>query len=657
MTTNQVGPLVAGRDEEKVTGAERSGARPGRDPRVVRLEPRLLLGGAVRRRRSRTSSRRVAGARCSSSSAGRGTAPAGSPSAAVGALLARLHLDHSRQLVRRGRDGGQPLLPEPAARLPVPRPRPPGVVGGRGGRAVGGGLPRRRCSSRRSATRCGRATTRPGPRSSSSRPSSRCSTTSRVFTETWRKKRPFGFVGNPQRPADPDAYFLYFMDDGTFGKEEWAGRAGFWLRGGASAEVVATGVRPRPGRARRPARGRRTARRHGDGAPRLAVGARVTRGPGRVRRDRAPRRARRFATTTPTCTSCGSSRAAARRSPTAAWSVPSWTLRLVMGPRFASPMSERRRAGRPRRRLRARPAGRVAIDLPRASDGRFWSDGATYHAMAGSLAFDGDLEFGAADLARVRASYPGGPQGVFLKRIGVDSGTPRLVYAKALVYPAAAAPLVRLLGVDRGLLRPERARLRPRPLAGLRRAAPRRRGRASAAAGALAVLAGGVVPVYLLWETPEIFNLALATFGLVAWRRGRSGSWRRVLLGLAAYSKPTNLALALPLLLEPLVAGGAATWAKRAVESAAARGRGGGGRGRGLRPDLGRDRRDQLPGRRAQDVLRPLSLRPRRDLRLRRRVDDDRPPGPARRRPRRGQARPRASRRPARPRSCGGPSS
>ncbi len=59
-----------------------------------------------------------------------------------------------------------------------------------------------------------------------------------VFTEPWRKKRPFGFVGNPDQPADPDAYFLYFMDDGTFGKEEWAGRSGFWLRGGASAEVV-----------------------------------------------------------------------------------------------------------------------------------------------------------------------------------------------------------------------------------------------------------------------------------------------------------------------------------------------------------------------------------------------------------------------------------
>ncbi len=94
----------------------------------------------------------------------------------------------------------------------------------------------------------------------------------------------------------------------------------------------------------------------------------------------------------------------------------------------------------------------VAIDLPRASDGRFWSDGATYYAMAGSLAFDGDLDFSAADLARVRASYPGGPQGVFLKRVRDGSGEPRLVYAKALVYPAAAAPLVRVLGTDRGLL-------------------------------------------------------------------------------------------------------------------------------------------------------------------------------------------------------------
>jgi hypothetical protein len=59
-----------------------------------------------------------------------------------------------------------------------------------------------------------------------------------VFTESWRKKRPFGFVGNPQRHADVDAYNLYFMDEGTYGKERFGARTGFWLRAGARAEVV-----------------------------------------------------------------------------------------------------------------------------------------------------------------------------------------------------------------------------------------------------------------------------------------------------------------------------------------------------------------------------------------------------------------------------------
>jgi hypothetical protein len=62
-----------------------------------------------------------------------------------------------------------------------------------------------------------------------------------VFTDPWRKKRPFGDTeGNPQqkRTADPRAYYLYFPDDGTFGRDERDGVAGFWLRGGARAEVI-----------------------------------------------------------------------------------------------------------------------------------------------------------------------------------------------------------------------------------------------------------------------------------------------------------------------------------------------------------------------------------------------------------------------------------
>ncbi len=60
-----------------------------------------------------------------------------------------------------------------------------------------------------------------------------------IFTELWRKKQPFGFVGEPHgRPADPDAYFLYFTDDGTYGREVLDGRAGFWLRASEPAEVI-----------------------------------------------------------------------------------------------------------------------------------------------------------------------------------------------------------------------------------------------------------------------------------------------------------------------------------------------------------------------------------------------------------------------------------
>ena len=59
-----------------------------------------------------------------------------------------------------------------------------------------------------------------------------------VFTESWRKKKPFGFVGNAQRHADVDAFNLYFLDDGTYGKEAFAGRDGFWLKAGERAEVV-----------------------------------------------------------------------------------------------------------------------------------------------------------------------------------------------------------------------------------------------------------------------------------------------------------------------------------------------------------------------------------------------------------------------------------
>ncbi len=194
----------------------------------------------------------------------------------------------------------------------------------------------------------------------------------------------------------------------------------------------------------------------------------------------------------------------------------------------------------------------LALDLPAASERRFWSDGATYYAMAASLARDFDLRYEARDLERVRAEYPTGPQGIFLKR---GRGA-RLYYAKAFIYPAASAPFVRCLGVSRGLLFTNAILLGLVLWLGYREL----RGRAGPVAALTAVLVlflGTVTPIYFLWYTPEIFNLALVTAGLVAWRRGRP-LISAVLLGLATYSKPTNLLLAMPLGLEPFLENGLA---------------------------------------------------------------------------------------------------
>ncbi len=194
----------------------------------------------------------------------------------------------------------------------------------------------------------------------------------------------------------------------------------------------------------------------------------------------------------------------------------------------------------------------------------FWSDGATYYGMAWSLAEDGDLQYEARDVFRTRREFPTGPQGIFLKRASggleltpefpwlrrVPRTEPRIYYAKAFAHPVAVVPFVKLFGT-RGLLLANAAFL---GLAmALAYAEVRRRTTPARAVGVtLALFLGTVTPLYLFWPQPEVFNIALITTGLVAWR------WNRpvlaaVLLGIATYSKPYNLWLALPLGIEPLL--------------------------------------------------------------------------------------------------------
>ena len=211
--------------------------------------------------------------------------------------------------------------------------------------------------------------------------------------------------------------------------------------------------------------------------------------------------------------------------------------------------------------------GIVSVDLPRAAGGEFWGDGATYYAMAQSLAHDLDLRFEARDLERVRREYPRGPEGLFLKRasggltldpkagfpwlrrVRADEG--RIYYAKAFAYPLVAAPFVRFLGM-RGLLVTNALALSLALWLGY--GLLRRLGRTPAGSLTVVLVLGlaTVTPLYLLWPTPEIFGLFLVAAALAAWGAGRP-ILSAVLFGVAGYLKPPNVLMAAPLGLAPLL--------------------------------------------------------------------------------------------------------
>ena len=220
------------------------------------------------------------------------------------------------------------------------------------------------------------------------------------------------------------------------------------------------------------------------------------------------------------------------------------------------------------------------VDLPALSGGGFWSDGASYHAMARSLAEDLDLRYEARDVFRSRREFAAGPQGIFLKRAHgglryapeagfpwvarVTADEPRIYFAKSFAYPLFAAPFVALLGT-RGLLLTNALGL-SLALVLVFDELRRRTTPAVALLAALVLVGGTVAPLYLLWLTPELFNLGVIAAGLWAWRRERP-ILSALLLGLAIYSKPSNVLLALPLGLAPLLPDPAQPIGRRLLES------------------------------------------------------------------------------------------
>jgi hypothetical protein len=221
------------------------------------------------------------------------------------------------------------------------------------------------------------------------------------------------------------------------------------------------------------------------------------------------------------------------------------------------------------------------IDPPRAGMG-LKGDEATYVAMALSAAYDGDLAFQRRDLERFWAKYQCGPDGIFLKRgklvrlkVGAtppfvrlmqyaDAPGDTLYYGKAFIHAVFAAPFVRLFGTN-GLPLLNVLLLALVAYAGYRFALARSPGPA-AALFTFAFFGASIVPVYLTWYSPEIFNLSCVFLGYFLWLYKEvappaTGRWARfmrgrgsdvggaVLLGMVTFSKPLNVLFIAPLVL------------------------------------------------------------------------------------------------------------
>jgi hypothetical protein len=221
----------------------------------------------------------------------------------------------------------------------------------------------------------------------------------------------------------------------------------------------------------------------------------------------------------------------------------------------------------------------LTIDPPRIGKG-IKGDEATYVAMALSAAYDGDLVYQRKDLERFWAKYQCGPDGIFLKRgkltrLKFSSAPPfvrfmqyadapgdTLYFGKAFIHAIVAAPFVRLFGTN-GLPLFNVLALALAAYAGYRFAWARAPGPA-AAFYTFAFFGASIVPVYLTWYSPEIFNLSCVFLAYFLWLYKEvappaSGRWAgflrgrssevvgAVLLGMATFSKPLNVGFIAPL--------------------------------------------------------------------------------------------------------------
>ena len=224
----------------------------------------------------------------------------------------------------------------------------------------------------------------------------------------------------------------------------------------------------------------------------------------------------------------------------------------------------------------------LAVDFPKAASS-FQSDEASYYAAGTAWRATATSRSTAAiSRASTRSSRParkasssrrGGRAGSSAATgfpwislaAGPDTRVDRLYFGKSFAYPLAAAPFVWLFGTGGFLLL--HALLLSLSLLASYWFLRARSEPVTALAYAAVFFVASAAPVYFVWITPEIFNLSMGVLGLFCGlyadgqprraarrqsveplpARRRRAVLGAAIIGVAAMSKPTNAALAVPI--------------------------------------------------------------------------------------------------------------
>jgi len=215
-------------------------------------------------------------------------------------------------------------------------------------------------------------------------------------------------------------------------------------------------------------------------------------------------------------------------------------------------------------------ASSISLNIHSLQKHFLFSDESTYYMMTQSLGHDGDLEYTKKDLIRYYKHFPSGPLGVFLKKGKQD----RIYFAKSFAYPLFAAPLVRIFGAN-GFFVLHSILLLLLLLMGYYYYSLSNPKNISLAFVFTFIFAS-ITIAYFFWMTPDFFNLFLAFSALFLWgfKHHRTDSVKTigpthkfksfllsdysdyaacVVIAIAVFSKPPNIALLGPIVLFSLI--------------------------------------------------------------------------------------------------------